>query len=160
MRETSDVKAARTFPCEEIDHYRGIRRCREYCWRFEKCDKRSMRLHGQELYSLVTTTLRVWRTAERGEWTTKSKGNSAAEMCSVERVKWICEVLCSSPVLGLWARSTAFTYAWLVQHLYKTNGMWNKRYKMKKWIKCWVIWGRYYYECSVFSNDSFKLFYL
>jgi len=65
-----------------------------------------MRLDGQELYSLVTTTMRVWRTAERGEWTTKSKGNSADEMYSVQRVKWICEVLCSRPVLGLWARST------------------------------------------------------
>jgi len=41
-----------------------------------------MRLHGQDCQ-----TVRVWRTAERGEWTTKNKGNSAAEMYSVERVK-------------------------------------------------------------------------
>jgi hypothetical protein len=31
-RKASDVKAARTFPCEkEIDHYRVIQRFQEYC---------------------------------------------------------------------------------------------------------------------------------
>jgi len=34
-----------------------------------------MSLDGQELESLVTTTLSVWRKAERGEWTTENKGN-------------------------------------------------------------------------------------
>jgi len=98
-REASHIKAARTFPCEETDHYRGIQRCREYCWKFEKCGKLYMGLDGQKLYSLVTTTLRMWRTAERGVWTTEGTGNSADEMYSVERVKWIREVLCSRPVL-------------------------------------------------------------
>jgi len=39
------------------------------------------------LDSHVATTQRVWRTAERGEWTMESKGNSAEEMYSVERLK-------------------------------------------------------------------------
>jgi hypothetical protein len=46
-----------------------------------------MRLDGQELDSLVTANQRVWHTAERGEWTTESKENSAEEMYIRERVK-------------------------------------------------------------------------
>ena len=46
-----------------------------------------MRLDGQEMDSLITMTQRVWHRAERGDWTIESKGNSAEEMYSVERLK-------------------------------------------------------------------------
>jgi hypothetical protein len=60
-----------------------------------------MMLDGQELGSLVTANQRVWHTAERGEWTTDTKENSVEEMYIRERVKLICEVLCSRPGSGL-----------------------------------------------------------
>ena len=41
----------------------------------------------------------------------ESKGDSAEELHSVGRLKRICEVLCSSPVSGLWVRSTGCTSA-------------------------------------------------
>ena len=39
-----------------------------------------MRLDGQEMDSLVTMNQRVWRTAERGDLTTDSEGNSDEEL--------------------------------------------------------------------------------
>jgi len=48
-----------------------------------------MSLDGQELESLVTTTLSVWRKAERGEWTTENKGNREnAQRWASEVILW------------------------------------------------------------------------
>jgi len=86
--------------------------------------------------SLVTAIQSVWCTAEQGEWTTESKGDSAEELQSVKQGKQICEVMYSRLVLGPWAQSTEHTSA----ELSLESDSWN------------------YCECSVFITNGFNCF--
>jgi hypothetical protein len=55
IHEASDFKAARTFLCDkEIEHSRGIHHCLEFCIRFEKCDKRYIRLANSKNWTVFS----------------------------------------------------------------------------------------------------------
>ena len=116
--EASDVKAARTLPCEEIKHSRDTQHWLEQQSKFEACNKHYI------------------RPLDNKNCTVENKGDSAEELHSVEWVKWICEIMCSRMVSGLWAQSTGC----MSVELSVESDSWN------------------YCKCSVCITNSFNCF--
>ena len=133
--EASDIKAVRTFPYEkEIEHSKGNQYWLEQRSKLEMYNKHyighwiprmGQSCYGNSecvAYSRARSVQHV-----RGEW--------AERLHSVQQVKWICEVMCSRLVSGLWAWSTECMSA----ELSVSSNSWN------------------YCECSVFIINLFAL---
>jgi hypothetical protein len=99
----SDVKAARTFPCEkEIEHSRGIQRFLELCRRFKKCNKCYIRPVNGKNWTVFWRRIRMCGT-QHGEESGRQrvKGIQAEELYSVEQRNRICEILCLRVMLEI-----------------------------------------------------------
>ena len=140
--EASDIKAARTFLYKKVtEHSRDTQNWLEQWSKFQVCNKHFIRPQDGKNLAVLSQWFRVqgvWRTEEKGEWMVRSKGDSAEELHSVERVKRICLVLCLRPVSGLWAWSMECVSA----ELSVESDSWN------------------YCECSVFITNGFNCFSL
>jgi hypothetical protein len=97
--EAPDIKAARTFPCEETEHLRGIQHCLEYHRSFKNCNKCYIRPVNGKNWTVLSRRLKVCgiqQSEESGR--RRVKGIQAEELYSVEQGKRICEVLFETSV--------------------------------------------------------------
>jgi len=82
--------------------------------------------------------------------TVQSEGEFAVELHTVERVKWICEVLCSRLVSVLWASEDNRIKQTVHRAMTPVYWMYERRViSCEGWLKLlWVFSFHYYFNCS------------